>query len=280
MNPLDFTAGPFLAFYTGVAILAWLIAGNICRRIGKSERAHPALTPPELAYLAGGEQRVVDAFLAGLLASKAASLSTNGAIVDIDRDRVEKLPDMAAFARLGLSGETRRYEFPMRLRPAVESIRTKLRQLGLIPHPSQLPAYRLKIIAVFAVPILLGLAKVNVGLERHKPVGFLIALLVLTALIALRNLGAPRLTHAGRKALAASKKQNARAARAPLEHELMLAVALTGLIVLSGTPYHALHATAQTGEGGSGSDGGGGGDGGGDGGGGCGGGGCGGCGGS
>jgi hypothetical protein len=132
----------------------------------------------------------------------------------------------------------------------VEAIRTRLRDFGLTPHAAELPAYRLRIIAVFAVPLILGVAKVNVGLEREKPVGFLIILLIITAFIALRYMGAPRVTQAGHEAVAASRVQNARAARAPLEAELPLAVALTGLVVLSGTTYDALHAASHGGTGG------------------------------
>jgi hypothetical protein len=112
-------------------------------------------------------------------------------------------------------------------------------------------------------------------MERHKPVGILIFLIIMTAIIALFQMIPPRLTRAGQEALAAAKARNARAARAPLENELMLAVALTGLVVLSGTPYGALYAAAKASGAGSACGGGG------DGGGGCGGGGggCGGCGG-
>lgn len=152
----------------------------------------------------------------------------------------------------------------------MEIIREKLEALGLCVNSSQLMAYRLKALVLFAVPLVLGIAKMQVGLERHKPVGYLTMLLIVTAVVAVGHLIAPRVTRAGREALAAEQARNARAARAPLDSELMLAVALTGLVVLSGTPYGALYAASRASGGGCG----GGGDGGG--GGGCGG--CGGCG--
>jgi heme A synthase len=110
----------------------------------------------------------------------------------------------------------------------------------------------LEALALFAIPLLLGAAKVQVGMERHKPVGILVVLIIMTAIIALFHLIPPRLTRAGREALAAEQARNARAARAPLENELMLAVALTGLVVLSGTPYAALYAAATASGGGGG----------------------------
>ncbi len=263
MNPLDWTAGPFLELYVAVALAAWAFANFLRRRIGTSVGHVPPLAPVELAYLGGGEQRVSDAVIVGLLTANAATLSQDGRTIDVDSAKIGNAPDMAPFARLGLSGAMKRRDFQRRLRPVMNAIRDKLERLGLRPDSSQLMAYRLMVLAVFAVPLLLGIAKVQVGLERHKPVGALTNLLIITAVIALLHLIAPRLTRAGREALAAEKTRNARAARAPLDNELMLAVALTGLVVLSGTPYDALYTAAKaSGEGGAcggGGDGGGGG---------------------
>lgn len=272
MNPLDFTAGPFLALYVAVAALAWLIAASISRNIGPGGGTSASLSTIQMAYLAGGEGRLAHALLVSLLTSKAAVLLQKGRLIFVDRSRLQAAPEHADVAPLGLSGEMTRNEFQMRIQPMADAVRADLQRLGLVPDPSMLPSYRLKILAVFAVPIILGLAKVDVGLARDKPVGFLIALLIATAVLALVYLTAPRLTRAGRDALEASRRQHARAARAPVESELPLAVALTGLVVLSGTDYGDLHASEASGGGDGAADGGG------DGGGGCGGG-CGGCGG-
>jgi uncharacterized protein (TIGR04222 family) len=269
MNPLDWTAGPFLTFYASTALLIWLAAWLVRRNIGESAPAHPTLTAPELAYLAGGDQRVGDAIITGLLTSNSATLSSDGRTIDIDGTKLGIEPDLAPFAQAGLSGPLKRRDFQKKIRPGLDYIRRRLTELGLCPGPSLLPAYRLKIFALFAVPLVLGLAKVQIGMERHKPVGFLIIVLIITAIVALYFLSAPRLTRAGHEVLAAVQLQHSRAARAPLENELMLAVALTGLVVLSGTPYNPLYAASRSdGSSGGGCGGGGGG-----------GGGCGGCGG-
>jgi uncharacterized protein (TIGR04222 family) len=261
MNPLNWTAGPFLTFYVSIAGLVWLAAWLVRRNIGEGARAHPILTTPELAYLAGGEQRVGDAVIAGLLASNAAAISPDGRTIEVDGAKLGTQPDLAPFARPGLSGEMKRLEFQHRMGLGVNALGKKLEQLGLCPDPSLLPAYRLKVLALFAVPLLLGIAKVQIGMERQKPVGFLIILLIITAIVTLYFLSAPRLTRAGHEVLAAAQLQYSRAARAPLENELMLAVTLTGLVVLSGTPYDALYAASRAdgGSGGGGCGGGGGG---------------------
>jgi uncharacterized protein (TIGR04222 family) len=271
MNPLNWTAAPFLTFYISIVLLVWLAAWLVRRNIGRDARAQPNLTAPELAYLAGGAPRVGDAIITGLLTSDAATLSSDGRTIDIDGTKLGMRPGLAPFAQAGLSGPLKRRDFQQKIRPGVEYIRGKLMELGLSPDSSLLPAYRLKILLLFAMPLLLGLAKVQVGMERHKPVGILIVLLIITAVAALYFLSAPRLTRAGHEVLTGAQLQYSRAARAPLENELMLAVALTGLIVLSGTSYNALYAASRS-DGGAGSGGCGGGGGGG-------GGGCGGCGG-
>jgi uncharacterized protein (TIGR04222 family) len=261
MNPLDWTAGPFLAFYISVALLIWLAAWLVRRNIGEGLRGHPILTAPELAYLAGGEQRTSDAIITGLLTSNAATLSSDGRTIDINTAELVLQPDLTPFVQSGLSGQMKRGEFQKKIRSGPEAIRTKLERLGLCLNSTLLPTYRLKVLALFTVPLLLGTEKVYIGLERGKPVGYLVALLIITAIFALYFLSRPRLTRAGHELLAAVRMQHSRAARAPLESELMLAVALTGLVVLSGTSYNALYAASKSdgGAGGAGCGGGGGG---------------------
>src|SRR5262249_30133242 len=154
-----------------------------------------------LAYLADGAQRVGDAVLTELLTSNAATLSSDGSTIDIDGTKLGMQPDLAPFAQAGLSGEMKRRDFQQKIRSGVEYIRVKLEKLGLCPDPSLPPAYRLKILILLAVPLLLGIEKVGVGTERHKPVGFLIILLIITVIVALNFLRAPRLTRAGHEVL-------------------------------------------------------------------------------
>jgi len=99
-------------------------------------------------------------------------------------------------------------------------------------------------------------------------------LLFLTAFAGIVLARHPTRTRAGKDALQGYQASHARASRAPLDHELLLAVALSGAAVLSGTAYAPVYAASKTmSSGGDGGDGGGGcgGGGGGGGGGGCGG---------
>lgn len=269
MNPLDWTAVPFLTLYTLLAGAALLLCHYLRGHIGGKVPVCPSLTPLELAYLSGGLRRVSDALIAGLLSSGAAKLSADGRTVEVNGT----FPlDTQPFSELTISGQMSLRDFFGKIQTGVYSIRAKLEQLGLAPDDTQMLLYRLKALFLLAGPVMLGLAKVQVGETRHKPVGILIVLIIVTVFVGLRILSRPFRTRAGTEALEAEKAGHERAARAPLDNELMLAVALTGLVVLSGTPFEALYAASKN-------NGGGGCGGGGDGGGGGGGGGCGGCGG-
>lgn len=273
LNPLNWTAGPFLTLYVALAAVAIIACVVLRKRIGGGRSRPAKLDALELAYLAGGPQRVSDALTVALLTAKAGKLSPDGRNIELLHGGVRLPPPVEPFAALLGSGTVTRLELQKRVKDGVERIKAKLQGLGLTPSAEQLSVYRWQTVALMLVPLLLGLNKMFVGFERGKPVGFLIALLVITFFTALTLLSAPLVTKAGKQALADHQAQNARAARAPRDHELMLAVALSGLVVLSGTAYAEMHKAAQA-DGTSGSGcGGGGGDGGG------GGGGCGGCGG-
>lgn len=267
MNPLNWTAIPFLELYVVLLVGAFVMVVAISLRLGKARVEHPPLTAVELAYLADGEQRVADTVVIGLLAAKAATLSADGRVIDIDAAQLQQSAPLAPFAALGLSGPMKRSDILEKLRPCIDDIRRRLENLGLSPNRFQQRFYFYAGLGLFAIPVGLGLAKLIIGIERHKPVGILAVLLFVTLFFGWGVLQAvPHSTRAGNQALAAQRELNARAARAPLDGELMLAVALTGLVVLSGGPYSALHAAVSASTGG-GADG----DGGGDGGGGCGG---------
>jgi uncharacterized protein (TIGR04222 family) len=133
-------------------------------------------------------------------------------------------------------------------------------------------SFRATVLPFVGLLLLFGLTKAFVGAERHHPVGFLIILLILTAVAGVVLAMPPTRTRAGKEVLRTYQASHARASRAPLDHELLLAVALSGTVVLSGTAYAPIYAASKAMSSGGGDGGGGcGGGGGGGGGGGCGG---------
>ncbi|UFZ01732.1 TIGR04222 domain-containing membrane protein [Bradyrhizobium ontarionense] len=268
LNPFDWTAGPFLLLYVASAALIFWLGFRTRRTIGPAASTIHPLRELELAYLAGGEPRLGDAVLLGLASKNAATFTP--------RDHRITVTDQAALAtlidrppRLGLHPEMTRPEFQKALGPLVARIRDRLTAIGYYPSNAQMTAFRSSVLPFVGALLLFGAIKAVVGSERHHPVGFLLILLAATCFAAYILAKPPTRTRAGNDALRNYQASHTRAGRAPREHELLLAVALSGAVVLSGTAYASVLATSKAL--GSSGDGGGGGCGGGGGGGGCGG---------
>ena len=156
-----------------------------------------------------------------------------------------------------------RQQFQTAIKPLVEQVLGRLQQLGYCPTDEQMSAFRMSFLPFVALLLVFGITKAFIGAERHHAIGFLVALLFVTAFVGFLLATRPVRTRAGKDILADYQASKARAARAPLDHELLLAVALSGTVVLSGTAYASVHAASQTmsssGDGGSGCGGGGGG---------------------
>lgn len=272
LNPLDWTAGPFLALYVGLAAALFAVALLSRSRLGQSADRSYSLRPLEIAYLAGGASRLGDAALVILSAANGAVLAADGSTITVLGDGA--LSAAAGVpARLPPAKNITRRAFQKAITPLAEQIRERLQRLGLSPGDGDVTRWRAWFISCFAAVLVLGIGKAFVGAGRGHPVGILMFLLIVSAFVGgAMALSRPLRTRAGSTVLAQYRRAHARAARAPLPDELPLAVALSGAAVLSGTAFAAIYAASRTSS--SSSDGGGGGDGGS----GCGGGGCGGCG--
>lgn len=261
MNPLDWTAGPFLAFYFVLAALVFMCVLEIRDRIGPDETMNVTLDPIEMAYLTGGASRVGDAVLVGLLTANAVALSADAKTVQAVAPNAVLPATLEGFRYLLGTPSLPRRAFYSEMKTGLAALTGKLQRSSLSPNEKQVTQYLRVVTIAGAIPLMFGAAKIVVGVSRDKPVGFLVFFMAVTAFMVIRFLTPPRATRAGAKALEASKRDNARAARAPLENELMLAVALTGLVALSGTAYASIYkdSLAGGGTGCGGGDGGGGG---------------------
>ncbi|MCE4225870.1 TIGR04222 domain-containing membrane protein [Methylobacterium sp. C25] len=277
LNPLDWTGGPFLALYAALTVAALIAAllGRSVLRGGRRPASEPELDPVELALLAGGVGRAADAVIIGLVDAGAASLASGSGNLTIADDGV-RLPRALEPFRGVVGGTVRRSTFIALLTPRLETVRQTLVRSGLAPSRDAIGRILVWTLVCVVPLFAFGLAKVAVGLSRGKPVGFLVALMIALGVASLFILARrPIRTRAGDRALAGFRQRHARAARAPLQGELLFAFALGGAAVLAGTPhesYGRLLRSSNNGSSGCSSGGG-------DGGGGCGGGGCGGCGG-
>jgi uncharacterized protein (TIGR04222 family) len=270
LNPLDWTAEPFLTLFIVVVALAVLIvlAMRLAIKATPAASGYATKDQMELAWLTGGRRRATDTVLVAFLESGSAKLEGRQFEVDMSGG---SLP--SGFLRFAgyVSASQSVADFRRAIQPGLDEISDTLAARGLVPSRAQLGRLDARTKAIFAVPLALGLLKCIVGMSRDRPIGILIVLLFITFGIALWLVRhKPFVTQAGETAAADAQQGMARAARAPEENEMVLAFALSGAAVLAGRSYAPLLRPSAGSASGCGGSGCGGGDGGG-------GGGCGGC---
>ncbi len=273
LNPFNWTAGPFLTLYLVLAAVVFLWAFRQKSMIGPTTQVSRPLSELELAFLAGGARRVGDAALLCLTSQRGATIDAKGRTINITNEA----PLAALMSRplaLPFASDMTRQQFQQAIDPLVARIWDRLQALGFYPSDAQMTSFRMGVLPFVGALLLFGVTKAVIGAERNHPIGFLMFLLAITVVAGVGLASRPARTQAGKDALQSYQSRHARAARAPRDHELLLAVALSGAAVLSGTAYAPVYAAARTMGSSGGGDGGGGGCGGGGGGGG---GGCGGC---
>lgn len=213
MNPLDLPGPEFLLLFMAL-ILAALVAGLAIHWSSRLPAGDPPaealhLAPYEIAYLAGPEV-VVEAAVARLVNDgyvevlsgdrwmKGHEVLTKA--TDVERDVHEAvnagpIPDIRVLVA--------------QARPALDPIRHRLENLGLIMSQSRIHAARLYPILLVLAVVLFGVLKILVGLSRNRPVLFLI-LLCITAVVAAARFWLPlHRTVRGDKALAHHREVNA-----------------------------------------------------------------------
>lgn len=262
-NPFDWTAGPFLTLYVSLSVIVFVIGLELRSTIGPAARMTHPLSELELAYLAGGARRLGDAVLLSLTAANGASIDPKGRSITVtNQEPIQSLMSRAPL--LSVQRSMTRQQFQSAVQPLVERVQARLQGLGYCPTDVQLTSFRMNVLPFIVLLLLFGLTKALLGAERHHPVGILVFLLIATAMGGVLLARSPIRTRAGKEALASYKASHKRASRAPLDHELLLAVALSGPVILSGTPYAPVYAASKKmssggGDGGSGCGGGGGG---------------------
>jgi uncharacterized protein (TIGR04222 family) len=302
MNPFDLRGPDFLVLYVGV-FLAVMVVAAILRWFLRLPGGEPPLetsdlSPYEIAYLAGRETLAVNAAIARLVHDDVLALDTShvnlktkaeGGVATVS-EAVEEA--ILSAVRSGNKEQKSIDEVRDEATKALEPVAEKLEDLGLlVGDEDRIVRVVPLIVALLVVPF--GVIKISVGLERNKPVSFLVILCVVSVIVALICFARPVFrSRRGDLALANVKRQNSALryqAHSRLDDlagdDVVIALGLFGLGLLAGSRIADLRAALrpiQPYSGGSawGSSGCGSGCGGGGGcGGGCGGGGCGGCGG-
>lgn len=259
-NPFDWTAVPFLTLYSTMAVTVFVLGFSYRSMIGPAARATRQLSVLELAYLAGGARRLGDAVLLSLTSGHGATISPTDYKITVT-DQTPLAPLVGRPTLLPVSPNMTRQQFQTAVKPLVERVEERLQGLGYCPTDAQMTSFRVTVLPYVALLLMFGIIKAFVGAERHHAIGILVILLVLTTVAGIILARRPTRTRAGEDVLQTYHSSHARASRAPLDHELLLAVALSGAVVLSGTAYGSVYAASQTmsSNGGSGCGGGGGG---------------------
>ncbi len=255
LNPLDWSGPQFLLLYVTLLLLALGGAWVWRRRLGDNGRTGDAsgLGAVEIAYLAGGVPRALDAGVAELMAGGALRWEGERAVRGEQPAPPGLLGDIHTLVvnsqgYAGLQTASRRAGWPL------QALQRTLERRGLLLDPDAERRARLLPTLLPLGVALLGVAKLVVGVARAKPIGGLLLLVIVTLFAAWRfAAGRVARSRAGDRALAQLRQRHAHATRAPREKDLALAVALAGTSALAGTAYAAYHDVRSPGSGSAGS---------------------------
>lgn len=287
INPLEWPGPAFLPFFIFLCLSAVGIALAARHFLRGPVSGPPAtdwqLQPNELAYLNGGPQLAILTAVARLTAAKRIEVNQkSGRLRLIDSTPMnDPLLDRIILRAVDTTGGFSPATLYQVTKPTLYEMEANLRRQGL--WVSGLDTLKVQLIpfAIAVLPLVVGITKINIGIMRDRPVGYLIALCLITAIVNLGFLVKPRRSRYGDQVLKElQQKQEALRGvgrnRNVAAEDLSYGLALFGFAALAGSEHEYLRRTmAQSspysgGDGGSGSSCGGGG--------GCGGGGCGGCG--
>lgn len=231
-SPLDYSGGEFLSFYLKL-LLAAVVLSEILRRVMTPKTQPQAgLSAAEIALLDGGEERAIQVLEVEQIAEGHLSFDPATRLLkDTSSARGHRIASDLANLRQSMGSAAG----PIRQRLLAPFIQ-KLQQRGLLLEATQ----RTRIAWISLLPLLplmaLGVAKVNIGLTRGKPILFLVLLLIFTGFVLLVQYARRPRISAGCKAwLKRQRTQHARVRTAPTQQEWGKAVALFGLTAVSGT---------------------------------------------
>lgn len=214
-NPFNLKGPEFLSLY-GTLLAMALVVSVVLRwvlRPGEHANSEP-LGPYEAAVLADGVKGGVRAATAALLRNGSIQVApaSGGASKDI-RFSVHKGTQPEAteleqriVAACGVSNGARYGELLSRGKSAAEKIQHRLEAWGLVVPSDGLHASRWGPLLVMFTLMVFGCVKVYVGLQREKPVGFLIGLLVATFILSIWFATKPHRTVAGSQMLRALRR--------------------------------------------------------------------------
>ncbi|MEO9131993.1 MAG: TIGR04222 domain-containing membrane protein [Sphingomonas sp.] len=247
----DLAGGLFLEFYVALLALTIVAGYRIPRWIRPGGYEGRVTDTGEFAYLAGGKARFTDSVVARLLATRALALVGEKGFQALTRGAGRGAVELSVLA---LPGEVSWKEISRSLESHAEPIERRLVADCLMMDARLTRQTRFWQTLPYFLLLLFGAIKLIVDEMYHRPVSYLVLLLILTAILALiRWLVVDRRTRGGVAALNEARSRAARLKLAPTAPETELAVALFGTVVLVGSGWSGFHKlrTASVGAGGS-----------------------------
>lgn len=243
MNPLDWQGPEFLLLYALLAGLSIVFALAYRRWQAGNQRHAPLsqLDTSAIAYLLGGDARLIETVVGDLLLRKAAQFNAETGRTQVLWVPSEFDPHAREIAQqLQQNGDLD--TLTARCQPTVRAIRIDLERRGLLHAPERARQVAVLSALAPATVLLFGLAKIAIGVARDRPVLFLVLFAIALAVVCLVLINKrARHTRAGLVAIAELKRRHSRLMRAPRDKEWGLALALAGTAVLSGTAVAAFH---------------------------------------
>jgi uncharacterized protein (TIGR04222 family) len=248
MNEFDLLGPQFLSYYLpatfGTIFGAIAIRGLL--KNPKGEYADLDMTAYEAAYLSGGDRRVMEAAVAKLMVSEVLTTTAYPPFFKAAKDLTGNIDPVeraihSAAKNHAISHVRDMYKY---VAPVSNNIRPKLIAAGLILSDGQTAAIRTICTLMTLIPVLFwGMPKILLGMSRHKPVAFLVALCGLGLFAALFFLGQTWIrTTRGDAALDNLKAEN-RALEYSIQHgtpgsdnEFAMATGLFGTAILLTSP--------------------------------------------
>lgn len=247
LNLLDWSGPAFLQLFAvlyGAAVLAALAVRHALRMPVEGP-------PPEEWNLHVYEKAFLNEGPRLALATALARLTVEGQIeVDRKKGRFRAYPGVAgdhpldrAILRAAASTTGAEYETVHRVvKPTLDEMETSLRRQGLWLPGEQTAWFGLMVGGIASLPLLLGVAKISVGMSRDRPVGFLIAGCIAALVLNIALAIPPKRSRYGDSVLDALRTRGSSAryaggrANVPAS-DLAVGMALFGLAALDGGPY-------------------------------------------
>lgn len=214
-NPLDMRGPPFLALYAGLVVCAVLVALALRGMLAGSGVDAPnplsQLNPYEAAVLAGGERRATQVALAELALTEVVKEcdSSERTVLVAQAEPPDAHPLVRTVYRsIEARGKATPAEVIAAAAPEAAKIGARLEDAGLIPNAGAAWSSRLVPALVAASPLVLGVTKIFVGLDRDKPVVLLVLMCIATAVLSVFFLKPVMRTRRGERLLGEMKQDH------------------------------------------------------------------------